>query len=311
MAKKKYEPLYRKNNKVLSQIDIRKSPSLARAYAFEDKKTGKRFLRLWYWQHTFNINNDQELSNVIEGLKIGADKLGWNVIGNPLIKQTLEELDNVRKDKEEYKIKVKELYGELLKVKEELLKANISKYEGELEEFKELIESKPDEEEAQKWLKSHQWVLGAEYMESQPIENVSQFSFEGSRFDFFMQRFDTFFDIIELKKPSTKLFTGSGITEDVSRTKPMSKDLGAAISQMIHYIELANQRKEALKKQSGIDIYKPRGLIIIGMADPNTEDSKRLRSVVSYLVNIDVLSYDMLYDKSRTFVEHIKNRTGS
>ena len=171
--------------------------------------------------------------------------------------------------------------------------------------------NKPDEEDIQKWLKSHQWVLGVEYMESQPIEKVSQFSFDDSRFDFFMQRFDTFFDIIELKKPSAKLFTGSGITEDVSRTKPMSKELGAAISQMIHYIELANRRKKELKEDCKIDIYKPRGLIIIGRTNANKDDSKRLRSVVSYLVNIEVLSYDMLYRKARTFLKHIKNRTGS
>ncbi|MGC8578303.1 MAG: Shedu anti-phage system protein SduA domain-containing protein, partial [Thermoproteota archaeon] len=63
------------------------------------------------------------------------------------------------------------------------------------------------------------------------------------------------------------------------------------------------RRKELMSTK--IDIYKPRGLIIIGRTQ-NKAERNRLRSVASYVVNMDVVSYDMLIKKAEVFISHLK-----
>lgn len=303
MAKPKYEQY----NEVIDRIDIIGGRRWRKLLVLKDRKTGRKYLRLYGFGQNYKIFDLDNLAGAISALKVGAERLEWNVVGDPVLREKLEQIDKLRHDKEKYRQQVNELYGELLVVKNERLKESVPRYEKELAEFTALIDSNPSEDAVQQWLKEHIWILGAEYLDSQPINNISQFTFEDSRFDFFLERFDTFFDIIELKKPSAKLFTGSGETEDTSRSKPISKDLGAAISQMIHYLELATRRRNGLREIAKIDIYKPRGLIIIGRTQSKAE-FRRLRSVVSYVVNMDVVSYDMLIKKAEVFISHLKRR---
>ncbi len=301
-------PKYELYNEVINRIDIVGGRRWRKLLILKDKKTGSRYLRLYGFGQNYKIYDLDSLAGVIGVLKVGAEQLGWNVIGDAALREKLSQIDALKQDKEKYKQRINELYNELLLVKSERLKESIPKYEGELDAFKTLVDSSPSEDDVQQWLKEHLWVLGAEYLDSQPIENISQFTFENSRFDFFLERFDTFFDIIELKKPTARLFTGAADTEDVSRGKPISKDLAASISQMIHYLELATHKRKKLREIAKIDIYKPRGLIVIGRTKDKAE-LKRLRSVVSYVVNIEVVSYDMLFRKAELFIKHLKNRT--
>ena len=194
-------------------------------------------------------------------------------------------------------------------IREEQLHVAIPKFTEELDKFESLLSTAEKEEDIQKFLKEHIWILGAEYLYSQPIQNVSQFAFEDSKFDFFLQRFDTFFDIIEIKLPRTELFVGATDSNrtNVSRAMPMSAKLGQAISQIIHYLEITTYKKDSLATEDKINVYKPRGIIIIGKT-LNNQDRNRLKSVSSHLVNIEILSYDMLYDKAKTFIDHISNR---
>ena len=224
MAKPKYEQY----NEVIDRIDMIGGRRWRKLLVLKDRKTGRKYLRLYGFGQNYKIFDLDNLAGAISALKAGAERLGWNVVGDPVLREKLEQIDKLRHDKEKYRQQVNELYGELLVVKSERLKESVPRYEKELAEFTALIDSNPSEDAVQQWLKEHIWILGAEYLDSQPINNISQFTFEDSRFDFFLERFDTFFDIIELKKPSAKLFTGSGETEDTSRSKPISKDLGAA-----------------------------------------------------------------------------------
>lgn len=301
-------PKYELYNEVINRIDIVGGRRWRKLLILKDKKTGRRYLRLYGFGQNYKIYDLDSLAGVIGVLKVGAETLEWNVIGDAALREKLSQIDALKQDKERYKQRINELYNELLVVKSERLKESIPRYERELEAFKALVDSNPSEDDVQQWLKEHLWVLGAEYLDSQPIENTSQFTFENSRFDFFLERFDTFFDIIELKKPTARLFTGAGDTEDVSRGKPISKDLAASISQMIHYLELATHKRKKLREIAKIDIYKPRGLIVIGRTKDRAE-LKRLRSVVSYVVNMEVVSYDMLFRKAELFIRHLKNRT--
>jgi vacuolar-type H+-ATPase subunit I/STV1 len=303
----KKQPLYLKYNDLIAKIDMEGGRRWKKLLVMRDKQTGQIFLKLFRFGGSYRIYDSNQLLKVLDSLGVGAERAGWNIVGNPLLKQKLEEIESLKADKEKYKERINELYKQLLDIKREKLKEDIPKYERELQELKTLLETAQREQELQQWLKDHLWVLGAEYLDSQPIENVSQFAFDDSRFDFFLERYDTTFDIIEIKKSDVKLFSGDGETVDASRGTPISADVGKAVSQMIHYLELATYKRKELREEAKIDVYKPNGVVIIGRTE-DSEAIKRLKSVSAHLKDIEVMSYDMLHKKAQLFVRHMKNR---
>ena len=194
------------------------------------------------------------------------------------------------------------------RIEAEKLKSDASRYQSDLDKFKGLIETEgTDEQDIQDFLEKHVWLIGFEYLDSQP-KKPSQFTFEDSRFDFLLQRFDTDFDIVELKKPSARLFVGSGSTESPSRSTPQASDLSHAISQAIHYLDLMISKREQLRN-NGVDITYPRAVIIAGRTR-NSEEKKRLGILTAYLHRIEVRSYDEVIDKAKTVISNLMNKEG-
>lgn len=297
---------YINDNQTLEKINIVGGKRWRKLRTRKKIGTGIKFLNLYGGKQTFNIYNSEELVRLLEALEIGAIKLGWNTTGNPLLKERLDEIEKLKNEKGIYREKLNELYKDLLKIKQEKLKADISIFEEDLNNFKHLIdEESTKEEDIQLFLEQHPWLIGFEYLESQP-RRTSQFELYDSRFDFFLQRFDTNYDIVELKKPNAKLFVGSGDTETTSRSVPQASDLAHAISQTIRYLDLVLSKREQLRAQ-GIDIMYPRAVIIIGRTKNNI-DKKRLNSLVSYLHGIEIRSYDDIIDKAKTVIDHLINK---
>ena len=284
--------------------------SLKRIYGLERKQNNKKRILIHGWNQKFYIDNSDQLIKLVEGLKTTGERLGWNIVGNPIIKETLEKLEKIRDEKDAYKRELENIYHNLLEIKKEKLTSSIFTYENDIKDFEKMLTLKSTpEKDIQDWLKKHIWFFGLEYLDSQPISNISQFTFDDIRLDFFLQRFDTAFDIIELKTFDANLFTGvEQIGEkSVSRENPMSSPIGKAISQMIRYLDLAQHKQKDLLEKDKIDVYYPRGIIIIGRTYNDPTKEKRLRSITAYLRDIDIISYDQLLKKAKTFVEHIKN----
>ncbi len=87
----------------------------------------------------------------------------------------------------------------------------------------------------QNWLFNHTWIFGPNYIDVTK-EVINR---EGDKIDFLLQRYDTFYDIIELKLPISSLFQGEGNNtpnEDISRTFQISSEVKNAISQVIGYL---------------------------------------------------------------------------
>jgi hypothetical protein len=307
MTREKHKSVYSTYYNILSSIDIEKWPKLKRIYGFESKLDKKKKIKLFGWKQQFDINNVDQLIGLIEGLKVTGERLGWDIIGNPVIKATLDKLENIKREKEKYKTNLETVYNQLLELKKERLEMNLSRYENDINEFSKLLNTPTTPElDIQNWLKTHIWFLGFEYLDSQPV-SPSQFKFDDSIFDFFLQRFDTAFDIIEIKTFDANIFVGEEQfgQQSVSRSNPMSSSLGKAISQMIHYLDIAQHKQKELLEKDKIDVYYPRGIIIIGRTPTDTA-KKRLRSVTAYLRDINIMSYDQLLDKAKNSVNHIK-----
>ena len=114
---------------------------------------------------------------------------------------------------------------------------------------------------------------------------------------------DSFFDNIELISSSAKLFVRKkSVAERIfpSRDSPLSTDLQKSISQMMGYLERAALYENAVLRDRGILVHKPKGVIVIGRT---MEDEKEaVRTLNSYLHQIEVLTYDDLLYRAREFV---------
>jgi hypothetical protein len=158
----------------------------------------------------------------------------------------------------------------------------------------------------QNWLFEHQWVFGPNYLDGsrEELDRI------GNQIDFVLQRYDTFYDIIELKLPSAKLFIGTGEKKSqkrLSRKFKISGEVKDAISQLFGYLEefeldKTNKFYEDPKK----DMYKPKGIIVIGRSQGN--EKRALKTVNAYLHGIEIYTYDDLLNSAENFVRLIKGK---
>ncbi len=253
---------------------------------------------------SLSIKNEKEFSKFLTNLKTGASNLGWYRAEDVNILQNLDDYITKYKGKDE---KIKDLRKTIAGLRERILNMDITQFEDSLEKFKELYTNDHEEKDIQKFLENNTWILGDEYVYQQPIF-FSQFPMWTDKLDFFLKRYDGFYDIIEIKKATADLFVGlTGDTKIISPTResPMAGDLKDAISQIINYLEEANIFRQALREINNyINIHKPRGIVIIGRDNKNYNQA--VVTLNDYLNDIQILTYDNLYEKAKGFIDRIK-----
>lgn len=166
--------------------------------------------------------------------------------------------------------------------------SNIKKRETALKKLRGLLKNqekgKVDEKKIQSRLKDNFWMLGGEYVAVIGEEWLAK----GGRLDFLAEKTNTYYDIVELKLPSDKLFVGGKGKES------MSAELKDAISQMARYRNYYDKNylfEFAREEDSRRDVRYPIGKIIIGRGN------KDQKLVLEYHRNIfdrrlDILTYD-------------------
>jgi hypothetical protein len=128
-----------------------------------------------------------------------------------------------------------------------------------------------------------------------------------------LQRYDTFYDIFEIKQPSVDLFREKPGRQSISealisatRESPISNDLRDAISQMIGYLESAEIWANSLFRAKGILLHKPKGMIVIGRSKKS--ELQAIRTLNFYLNHFEIITYDDLLNKGKEFVKMIERR---
>jgi len=276
----------------------------------ERKSDGAKFLRLAKYLRTFNIRSPEQLGGIILGLEEAAEELGWPTGIADYLKsiRVISEKKTNDKETQELRERLRRARQRMSEMRETILRSEVSAFKKELKEFETKLKSQVGETEIHKWLKDKMWVFGTDYLHNQPIP-CSEVGWINSRFDFFVQRYDTFYDVIELKSPTAKLFKQSSLKQSrlaPSRESPITVELQKAISQMIGYLETATLSAGLLRDLKGIYIHKPRGVIVIGR---DTEDGRKAKKTLnSYLNTIEVWTYDDLYSKAKEFVQLLSQR---
>lgn len=280
----------------------------------KSKKDGHFILRLRKYGNRFNINSKKHLAYIKKLLDEGSKELNWY---EELDDKEIKELIKKNKDFKELKQKTKkqikhqkevidELLSQVGKLREEKFKIHLEEFRKEIKNFKSLLKKESKEKELQNWLYEHPWVFGPTYVDNSK-EEINR---EGDKIDFLMQRYDTFYDIFELKLSSCKLFIGKNKNntpqQDISRTYPMSADVKDAISQVIEYLEEYELDKTNISWKKGISIHKPKAIVVLGRS--NNEEKRALRTLNSYLNNIEIITYDDIVEKANNFIKLIENR---
>ena len=94
--------------------------------------------------------------------------------------------------------------------------------------------------------------------------------------------------------------------QDISRKYVMSADLKNAISQVIGYLEEYEIDKTNIKWDKGITIHKPKGIIVIGRT--KNENKRALKSLNSYLHDIEILTYSDIVEIANNFIKLIETK---
>jgi len=299
---------WKTSNKTIKEFSVNPAHTpWVKLYAAENKITKKRYIRLRKFKQNFNITSPELLTNITKTAYEAANLIGWKKTNETQTLKYLDKISDLRTTIVRDQEKIRDLSTKLAQFRIMQLNADIPRFQHDLHEFDNLLKNPHREDDIQQFLEKNTWLFGAEYLETQPVY-FSQLSLSDSRFDFLLQRYDTFYDIVEIKRADAQLLNRDTTNEKIipSRDVPFSSDLKNVISQMIGYLELVVEKKKELSKQ-GIFIHKPKGKIIIGRALSRREQ-KAITTIGSYLNQIEIMTYDDLLKRGEIFVETIKNR---
>jgi len=273
---------------------------------------GKKSTWKWHRGSNYYISGEDNIPKIIKILRWFANLLG--------IRDTEFDELNVKEDsitnlhKELFDVK-EEL--ERVKEKEELLSKNLilkeSKFEEErnrillnkmdflkkdLQEFKLLLnnfkEDKKQEKDLQEFLQNHTWFFGLYY------KDFKDQKFAGmGLFDFYLERFDGSYEIIELKRADAKY---------KDKRDKVSKELVEAIDQMLRYFDLILDLSASKRIGDRLEIreFYPRGTIILGYNPSKDELNYLNRWRYSFRNLIEILSYDHLLKKAEITIRNLE-----
>ena len=164
-----------------------------------------------------------------------------------------------------------------------------------LEEYDQLIHtSTTSETDVQRFLEVNPWIVGLPYISARGRVEIPR-----GILDFVLDRFDGFFDVIELKGPQDPIVVEPAAS-DLARPHSASgyslgPALAKALAQAHHYRTLLDQ-SAGLGAQYGLaDTRQPKILILLGRSETLSESSKEiLRQLNLSLHRVEVIPYDIL-----------------
>ena len=164
-----------------------------------------------------------------------------------------------------------------------------------LDEFEEKINLSEPESVWQEWFNKNKWILGSEYIKILTERNIDEHHIA----DYIMQSFDGFLDLVEIKVPSLKFWTGP----DSHQNYTPSSDLVSAISQCLNYLYRIEKQSDSLdfnQRISGVKIVKPKCMLVYGRSNTwNDQQKEAFRILNSAYQQINIITYDQLLARAK------------
>lgn len=274
------------------------------------KKDGKTVLRLKRFRNWYSIPSKDDYLKVKQNLIKAGVSVGWDSTNhqsgsydfvNDILSETsslIAEKNKSVEQKKKLSEKVLELRSKISEYELAFQKLKPEAWKEDLEEFQKLLQDSASEHTIQEWIYLHLWIFGPYYIEA----TKQEISRDNDKIDFLMGRYDSFYDVIELKLSTCNIF--ENVEDQIhspSRENPMSSDVKNAISQVIKYLEEYELDKGNRLFASGQLIHKPKAIIIIGRGNIKTKNA--LRTLNDYLHRIEVLTYDDILDRGKELIK--------
>ncbi len=139
------------------------------------------------------------------------------------------------------------------------------------------------------------WILGSEYIKILTERNIDEHHIA----DYIMQSFDGFLDLVEIKVPFLKFWTGP----DSHGNYTPSSELVSAISQCLNYLHRIEKQSDSLdfhQRVSGIEIVKPKCMLVYGRSNHwNDKQKEAFRILNSAYQQVNIITYDQLLERAK------------
>jgi hypothetical protein len=158
-----------------------------------------------------------------------------------------------------------------------------------LEGLQDILSMTPDENRIESFLRDHPDVFGKGYVDFRTQVTIAP---TGERPDFFLERLDGLWDVLELKRPMppSRLFVG-----DPAGVPKLAQYLEESLRQCIKYLRLLESKDSRNRLSSlGIKIDEPRITLLIGRKQYPTSVVELVQH--SYDKRITLRSFEELFD---------------
>jgi hypothetical protein len=164
-------------------------------------------------------------------------------------------------------------------------------------EFELMLNQNLVEQEWQIWFTKNDWVLGSEFVRILDERDIDT----DNIVDYLMEAYDGFLDIIEIKRPDTRLkFWADSLDHD--NCVP-SSDLIKAITQATKYIYEVEREANSVKfleRVGNVKTIKPRCILIFGRSSNwNDEQKTAYRILKSSYHNLTIMTYDHVLARAK------------
>jgi len=163
--------------------------------------------------------------------------------------------------------------------------------------FEMMLNQNLVEKEWQAWFTKNDWVLGSEFVRILDEREIDT----GNIADYLMEAYDGFLDIIEIKRPDSRLkFWAEALDHD---NYVPSTDLIKAITQATTYIYEVEREANSVKfleRVGNVKTIKPRCILIFGRSNNwNDVQKAAYRILNSSYHNLTIMTYDHVLDRAK------------
>lgn len=189
----------------------------------------------------------------------------------------------------------------------ERLTERISDTREQLRAYNQLINTPgATETDVQQFLESNPWIMGLSYVRTRGRVKIPR-----GEIDFVLERYDGFFDIVELKGPDDVIInerSDSGAERPPSASAyTLGPAIAGALAQAHHYRSTLDQGRDLHEQYGLADSRQPRILILIGRSTDMSDSGREiLRQLNLSLHRVEVIPYDLLGRRTGGFLDNIE-----
>jgi len=175
------------------------------------------------------------------------------------------------------------------------LKNNSDELKIEIEKLKSMVNNpNSKEQDFQKFFENNSWMFGVDYIGMTPTKKISEKDIP----DFLLEKYDGFYDILDLKLPIPSLFKKVG-----NKLHPR-REVYDGCSQIEYYIGYSNENVKKIQNEIRERIYRPKGILVIGRT--NSLEEERLRQFNDDHPKVKIMTYDDIIHKAINILNTIQ-----